>query len=416
MANQINLSSQLEQALLPEAFVFLQKAARTSATLGFRVFLVGGAVRDMLLERTGFDLDLSVEGDAIELVRALAENPADVTIHHRFNTARLKWDGYHLDLARSREETYGRPGALPTVRPGSIENDLSRRDFSINAMAISLNQGDWGRLTDLHGGIVDIESRVIRVLHPNSFIDDATRLWRAVRYEQRLGFAIEPETLKFFRRDIPMLDTITPDRQRYELECVLEEAFPENIFQRAEELGLLKTWHPALHADEWLVNACTRARSLVEKPSPEIYLALLGWRLSRQQKEELIARLRLTRRQNRALNEASIIAEGLSLLASPQASPSRISGLLRSLGDGILLAGLAAVESDLASANIKYFIEKWCHIAPELNGNDLKKLGVPQGPEVKKLLEELRDQRLDGRMINRSDEETFIRARLEHLV
>ncbi|MEN8614734.1 CCA tRNA nucleotidyltransferase [Dehalogenimonas sp. THU2] len=409
MAKNTDLPAKLTESLPPEVHDFLKNAGARARELNSRLFLVGGGVRDILLDRAVIDLDLLVEGDAIHLARSLAENPDDLMIHHRFSTARLKWNDHIIDIARSRQETYARPGVLPVVRPGSVEDDLARRDFSVNAMAISLNHDDWGRLFDRHGGQYDLEHRCIRVLHPASFIDDATRLWRAIRYEQRLGFDIEPKTLALFRRDLPLIESITPDRQRYELECVLGELEPEKVFWRACELGLLRYWHPALQGDKWLTAVCNRARAAQTKPGPEVYLALLGWRLAPVQKEELIAGLRLTRRQSRTLHDSSVIIEGMPLLASPNTAPSRISGLLRGLCDEALFAGLAAIDSETARCNITRFMKRWRDVVPELTGEDLKLMGVPQGPEIKRLLDDLRDRRLDGAITNRGQEESIVR-------
>jgi tRNA nucleotidyltransferase (CCA-adding enzyme) len=320
----------------------------------------------------------------------------------------LKWGAHHIDLARSREETYARPGALPTVRPGSIEHDLFRRDFTINAMAISLNADDWGRLVDVYGGHDDLVNRRVRVLHPGSFIDDATRIWRAVRYEQRLDFCIEPQTLALLQRDRPMLKTITPDRLRYELESVLSEAAPEKVFRRADELGLLESWHSSLLGDEWLVNACASARSLTGRPSPEVYLALLAWRLSASQKEELVAGLRLTRPQVRALRDSTTLARNLELLASQSVTPSGVYRLLHGLADDALDAARAALDSPAARQNIERFIAEWRCASPALTGEDLKRLGVSQGPDIKQLLGELRDLRLDGVITTREQEQSHV--------
>ncbi|AKG52861.1 tRNA nucleotidyltransferase [Dehalogenimonas sp. WBC-2] len=399
----------------PEIMTFLRNAAEVAAIRGYRLFLVGGAVRDILLGRPGFDIDLSVEGDAIELARALAESPDNVTLHHRFNTARLKWGEHCIDLARSRQETYPRPGALPTVRPGGIEEDLTRRDFSINAMAVSLNHNDWGQLIDCHAGQSDLERRIIRILHPASFIDDATRIWRAVRYEQRLAFVIEPQTLEILKRDLPMLKTISADRQRYELECVLGEAEPEIVFHHADTLGLLKTLHPALKGDTWLNTACARLRELDVKPPPEAYLALLGWRLSHTEKVEFIAGLRLTRRQCQSLNDSTVIKNEMPVLSSPQTAPSVAASKLRGLGADALLAAMAAVDSKVAHSNLARFAETWRHITPRLTGDDLKLLGIPQGAVIKQLLNELRNQRLDGVITSQEQEVAFVHRWLNEM-
>ena len=403
-----NLRKRLAEALPPEINAFLRIAAAEAAKRKWRLYLVGGTVRDLLLERPGFDIDLSVEGDAIELARAIAASPGDITVHHRFNTARVTWGNHHIDLARSREETYARPGALPTVRPGSIENDLFRRDFTINAMAMSLDQDDWGRLIDLNGGADDLRNGVIRILQPRSFIDDATRIWRAVRYEQRLDFCIEPTTLKLLGLNRDMLRTITADRLRYEMECILAESQPEKVFSRADELGILATWHPSLRGDRWISDACARVRAMVEKPTSEAYLALLGWRLIADEKEDLITALRLTKSQSRALHDSIKISENIDYLASPTAKPSGIYAILHGICEDALFAAEAALDSLFARQNIDLFMTQWRRVTPELTGEDLGRMGVSRGPDIKTLLEELKNLHLDRMISSRRQEESFV--------
>ena len=215
MPEIINLSSQIIKQLPAELVRFMQVAGEVARRQGRSLYLVGGVVRDLLLERTNLDLDLVVEGDAISLASQLAASyQAEITTHPHFGTAKLKWDRWSVDLATARSETYPWPGALPRVKPGSLESDLWRRDFTVNAMAVQLDPGHYGELIDRYRGRYDLEHKLIRVLHGKSFTDDATRIWRGLRYEQRLNFQLDPTTLKLLKRDIPRLDTISGDRIR----------------------------------------------------------------------------------------------------------------------------------------------------------------------------------------------------------
>ena len=163
---KINLSSNIEKQLPAELVTFVQRAGKAAANHGQGLYLVGGVVRDLLLEQTNLDLDLVVEGNAIELAQHLAEiNQGKITTHPRFNTAKLQWDKWSVDLATARSETYAKPGALPTVTPGSINNDLFRRDFTINAMAIELNPSRYGELIDLYGGRDDLQHKPVSYTH-----------------------------------------------------------------------------------------------------------------------------------------------------------------------------------------------------------------------------------------------------------
>ena len=262
MTKITNLANQIGKRLRAELVNFMQVAGEVSQSQGHSLYLVGGVVRDLLLGRANFDLDLVVEGNAIELTRQLIEiKQGEITTHPRFGTAKLQWNKWSVDLATARSETYVKPGALPRVKPSSLSNDLFRRDFTINTMAIHLNPSRYGELIDLYGGRDDLEHKLIRVLHEKSFTDDATRIWRGLRYEQRLNFQLEPNTLQLLKRDIPMLDTISGDRIQYELECILQEERPEKVFHRAEELNGLQSLDPALKAmagwqknSSWLSN------------------------------------------------------------------------------------------------------------------------------------------------------------------
>src|SRR3990172_6396631 len=283
MAQLTNLASEMERQLPAEMVEFMQEAGLVAASRGQSLYLVGGVVRDLLLKRTNLDLDLVVRGDAINLAKKLASiAPAKLTIHPRFRTATLTWDKWRVDLATCRSEHYDRPGALPTVHPGPIDLDLFRRDFTINAMAIELVPSRWGEVLDFYGGREDLERGLLRVLHEDSFIDDATRIWRGLRYEQRLNFKLEPKTLRLLKRDTPMLETISGDRIRHELELILEEEFPEKVIRRADKLNVLPQLYPAFKGDGWLSRKFKQARQaspfgklragVPGLPSVELYL------------------------------------------------------------------------------------------------------------------------------------------------
>ena len=219
-----SIADQLERRLAPDRLHLLRRAAAIAARRGARLYLVGGAVRDVLLGGSPTDLDVVADGAFAGLPDALASGLGGrVIARSQFDTAKLAVDDLTLDLARARTESYARPGALPDVRPGTMREDLTRRDFSVNAMAFSLTEGDWGVLLDPHGGAADLRARLIRVLHPGSFVDDATRILRAVRYAGRLGFEIESATRGLLERDLRRLDTISGDRLRRELALLLAE-------------------------------------------------------------------------------------------------------------------------------------------------------------------------------------------------
>ncbi len=412
MPRRINLAKIMEKQLPAELVNFMWLAGEVALTRGERVYLVGGVVRDLLLGQANLDLDLVVEGNAIELALQLREaNGGEITTHLRFSTAKLLWDRWSADFATARLETYDKPGALPRVTPSSIDNDLSRRDFTINAMAVCLNPGDYGKLVDPCGGRNDLKKKVIRILHEKSFTDDATRIWRALRYEQRLGFRLERKTQSLLKRDIDMLDTISSDRIRYEIECLLREGYPEKILRRAEELGVLAKLHPALKGNGWRQEKFAQARQLTSPHPPEVglYLALIAYPLNDEEGESLISRLNLPKSLVRTVRDTITLKGRLKLVTVPGLSPSSIYNFLDGYSPQALVANSLATESPTASQNIRFFLSKLRHVEASLSGEDLMKLGVTQGPQIKKVLELLREARLNGRVTTREGEEELVR-------
>ena len=417
MTEIINLSSKIEKHLPAELATFTQRAGEIAARQGQELYLVGGVVRDLLLEQTNLDLDLVVEGNAIELAQPLAElNQGEIITHPRFNTAKLQWNKWSIDLTTARSETYANPGALPTIKPSSITDDLFRRDFTVNAMAMYLNPGRYGKLLDLYGGNEDLKLKLIRVLHEKSFTDDATRVWRALRYEQRLNFQMERATRQLLKRDIPMLDTISADRIRYEIECILRERYPERILHRAEELRVLVKLHPSLKGNGWLAEKFEQARRLNSPDSPSVglYLALLAYRLSNEDNENLISRLRLSKSITQILRDAISLKAKLQSLANPELAPSRIYYLLYGYSLPAITANSLAGDSPVARQHIHLFLNKLRYVKPVLTGNDLKRMGVTPGPDIGLILRQIHEARLDGKITTKQDEESLVNTWLAH--
>jgi len=239
-----NIKKSLLEKLGVPLVEILEAAGREAECLGFKAFLVGGLVRDLYLKKDNVDVDLVIEGDGIEFARSFARRyRADLRFYERFGTATLSFPaGFKIDVATARLESYERPAALPTVRPGRIEDDLYRRDFTINAMAIALSPLTFGAVMDPFGGRADIEEKKIRVLHDRSFIDDPTRIFRALRFEGRLGFRLDESAQKLVQNALAsgMLDRLEDYRIATELTLILREEDPRPVFRRLESLGALE--------------------------------------------------------------------------------------------------------------------------------------------------------------------------------
>jgi tRNA nucleotidyltransferase (CCA-adding enzyme) len=413
----INLARQIEERLPAGALAIIQKTKKLAKAREERLYLVGGAVRDLLLEKPVLDIDLVLEGDAISIANELSQSEdVKITMHKPFLTANLKWPDLSLDLTTARRESYARPGALPAVQPGNLKDDLFRRDFSINAMAVSLNPEDYGRLIDFYGGLDDLHNKLVHTLHEKSFIDDATRIWRAVRYEQRLDFRIEPETQALLQRDLLMLKTVSGDRMWYELECVFDEELPEKVFMRAGVLGLLAYLDPALSVDGWLASWFDEARrlSLPQKPPTGLYLALLTNRLDIEAIERLIDYLKLDKTKSRILRDSQKIKALHEELSEEPMQPSAIYLHLHGFIEEAITANLITSESAEVKRNIQLYLDELRYVKTSLNGDDLIALGIKEGPRIKLLLGFLLDARLDGEVSSREEETKWLENVIKH--
>lgn len=402
----------MAEALDGETVRLLRLAGTVARGVGLPLYLVGGSVRDLALGLPVADLDLVVEGDASVLAHELAKAlSGQVVAWSQFGTAKLRANGSTLDLVTARAESYRRPGALPTVRPGTLREDLLRRDFTINSLAMDLGEEPFGEVLDPTGGLEDLRLRLVRVLHERSFIDDATRILRALRYEQRLGFRLEEATERLLRRDLSYLDTISSDRLRHELERTLAEEKAALVLRRCLELGVLEAIHPSLRHAKDTLDVLERAPTAQAGPSPLFWMAALAYHVTPAERLSLAARLNLTARQRRVVEDAGRVRKMEPQLHRSLA-PSQVDGLLRELAPEAVEVGAILAQEPGVRELLGRYLREWRRVRPALNGRDMLGLGVPQGPMVGELLEELRRARLDGQVTSRAEEEALVR---EHM-
>jgi tRNA nucleotidyltransferase (CCA-adding enzyme) len=363
----------IDPALLPERLKALPGLDRVrEAAAGLAAYLVGGSVRDLLLGRGRSDLDIAVEGGAVdELARRLG---GAVRTHERFDTATVRAAGTQLDLAATRAETYPRPGALPVITPAPLVEDLARRDFTVNAMAVPL--ADPSKLIDPQGGLADLERGALRILHDGSFVDDPTRALRAARYAARYGFTLEPSTAERVRN--ADLETVSADRTSAELRKLAAEPKAANGFALLSEWGLLRLGPDA----RGLIDAVSE---LVADPP---------WRDFVPRDEAVLAAA-----LGRGAEEAKRLAE---------ASPSRAS-------EGVELAsGRTGAELALARAMgagwLDRYVSHWRRTRLEIDGGDLLAEGVSEGPAIGRGLAEAMRAKLDGE-VSGADEELRVALR-----
>jgi tRNA nucleotidyltransferase (CCA-adding enzyme) len=373
------------------------------------VYLVGGTVRDILLGERSFDVDIAVEGDAIALAQALADVLGGrVRPHKKFGTAVVLYgDGERVDIVTARTEFYDAPAALPTVEHASIREDLFRRDFTINAMAVSLKGADLGRLVDPFGGRRDLEARTLRVLHNLSFIDDPTRIFRAIRYENRYGFRMDEHTQRLARGTIEMglVGDLSSARLRDELVALLEEGDVDHSILRLGELGADRAIHPHLAADEEAVALLRRLTELRDRyglaiPSWRLGLAALARRLPPDEAYDWLQRLKVRRRDAEAIAAAFTVGPRLVERLRDEADPADVVALADPYAPDAPLFALAL--ADLAPLHA--YFERLRGVRLEVSGADLAELGLAESPRVGEVLAELRRRKLNGELDGRDSE------------
>ena len=406
----------LEQSLSAQQLKSLRVVAEEAATRQMPLYLVGGFVRDLLLHIPATDFDLVVEGDAIALAKALAaQSGGRMTAHVRFGTA--QWfqpdsHGHALDFSSTRSETYKQPGALPTVKPGLLADDLARRDFTINTLALRIDGKHWGELHDELGGLADLESGLVRALHPQSFLDDPTRLFRAVRYEQRYGFQMAPETLTLIPPARQLVGSLSAERLRHELDLILEEERVVAMLSRLAELDLLQPVHPALAWNDTIrerfINGLRLAgesrNKLIPPGEGKGFLAWHLWllELSLTDIKSLENRLHFHANLLGSLLAASTLFTSLPSLTglNPSQCVTRLEGLPLTAVHAVFLS----IPDGEARQNLINYLETWRHVKPKTNGHDLKKRGLVPGPRYQQILFRLRQAWLDGEVDSESEE------------
>jgi tRNA nucleotidyltransferase (CCA-adding enzyme) len=452
------IANKLKASLHPVQHALLQLIGEEVSVLNYTVYIVGGFVRDLLLngrflDMATQDMDIVIEGNAIAFAQRMQSlYGGRVVPHKRFNTA--KWllndadypvqaeklladlepnDAIgemleelidklpaHLDFVTARTEFYTAPTVLPTVEDSSIKLDLHRRDFTINTLALCLNPGRWGELLDFYGGVNDLNQGIIRILHSLSFVDDPTRILRAVRYEQRFGFTIEARTLELLQNAIELLDRVTPARIRHELERILQEEHPENALARLQELRILARLDPMLHFDERMSEAFAALRIAREQapsnallrtePIDRLYWGVLVAQLPASVHVLLTKRLGLRSETQELMRGLARLHHALPELTTLDLPPSRIVAILDPI-DPVALTLVPVIYADQAQllSYVEQYQTTWSHVHSELDGHDLAALGVPRGPVYGEILSALRAAKLDGTILTRAQEEEFVR-------
>jgi tRNA nucleotidyltransferase (CCA-adding enzyme) len=417
---------------LPRARTSLLRALGNLADEGgVSLYLVGGVVRDLLLKREIWDLDLTVEGDGIAFARLVADRyRAGLAVFERFATARLAFpDGLKIDIATTRRESYAQPALLPTVQPASIEADLFRRDFTVNALAVQLNPQQFGRMLDPYGGQRDLRAHTLRVLHDGSFQDDPTRIFRAIRFEQRFGFRLEPATLRLLAQaaSTNLIQRLSGPRLQNEILLLFTERDPVRAIARLEQLKLLRFLHRRLSYTKSVQRTVTAVHSELAWwlrrfqdsviGRPIVYLMALSSESSPAVVAAMIRRLALSREQAKKVSSGGrSVDRALKRLTDPgTVRPSQAYRLLEDFSDEalvLLLAKQRSTQSSVGFSLLKRRIVAYMKnkaVKTTLTGRDLQIMGIAPGPKYKTILGKLLDARIDGMVTTEEEERAFVR-------
>jgi tRNA nucleotidyltransferase (CCA-adding enzyme) len=421
----IDFSERLTSFLSPEALALIRLVKTEAERLDLPLYLVGGSVRDLLLGRAIKDIDFTVEGDAAKLAEAiLRKYSGKVVFHSRFGTATWTLDETtfqrlnipirrastippFLDLISARSETYTQPGALPTVKRSNIDDDLRRRDFSINAMALRLDGRYYGQLHDPLGGQADLARGVINVLHDRSFVDDPTRMVRGIRYAERYRFQLDSRTLGLINDEARnVLSGLSGERLRHEIDLIFEEDNPSVMLHRLAELDLLNPINPVLHHANFelpFIEILPAEFGGITIPDVHSFKQTLGWilwlmPLSAFDIDSISRRLDFPALLTKSAQSASALLNKLPAMVGWK--PSQWTFYLEELpATSVYAVYLMRMEPALSD-----YLAIWRKVKPTLNGNDLKQRGLQPGPRYTDILRQLRAAWLDGEVQSREDE------------
>lgn len=418
-----NVATVLNDFITDTLKLIFDQVAYLADSMNIKAYTVGGFVRDLLMGKKNIDIDIVVEGDAIQFAEAFKKSYGHKFVAFpKFQTALIEYPGIKkIDVASARSEIYQKPGFLPDVTTSSIRNDLYRRDFTINSIAIQLNQNQRGLLIDYFHGRRDIQKGIIRVLHNLSFIDDPTRILRAVRFEQRFGFKMDTKTQHLLRNSIEMdiLKTVAVERLQQELIHSCDETVPQKFFHRLYELGILKKlnqnltfdFNKSTYFDEIYTLIIWFTQSFpAEHIKPwVIYHLALTHDMSLRTKQKFAEQYKYPNIFFECLMQSHNFLENDLHKTESSIRPGILADIFSSYNTETLLFISIIKKTGHISEKIKSYLAKWRFIKPEINGNDLISMGLKPGVHFGKILKDLKIYKIDGNFPEKNDEFEYIK-------
>ncbi|MDB9822529.1 CBS domain-containing protein [Deltaproteobacteria bacterium] len=420
-----NIASMLKERLPRRIISLIKDLGTTADMLEYNAYLVGGLVRDVFLKHDNLDIDIVIEGDGVRFAHEFAEShDARVRSHKKFGTAVLIFpDGFKVDVATARIEYYETPAAIPTVETSSLKMDLFRRDFTINTLAIKLNKRDYGSLIDYFGGQKDIREKVIRVLHNLSFVEDPTRVLRAIRFEQRFGFGIGKLTLSLIKNaiDINCFKDLSGRRLFTELKFLLMESDPIQAVKRMDEFELLQFISPDINYTKSLEKILEDVRAVItwfdllylEEPYEtwKVFWYGLTSSLDAKTLQELAKRMQMNDLESRKMiaQRLDVVRVLDRLYRLKEDNNYGIYSLLSQYDTEILLFMMAKTDNKKTKKLISTFFTRLKITKARIKGRELKEMGFKPGPLYKEIFNRLLEARLNGKVSTKEDEIDFVK-------
>ncbi|MBI4846450.1 MAG: CBS domain-containing protein [Candidatus Omnitrophica bacterium] len=423
-----DLTVRMKTFLPQDMLKLLKELGKIADKSRCNVYLVGGFVRDLVMGRKNFDMDIVVEGDAIKYARLAAGRlKCEIKIHNRFKTAKLRLSSdLHIDIAAARTEFYEFPAALPVVASSSLRNDLFRRDFTVNTLAIGLNKNNFSRLIDFFNAEKDLREKRIRVLHDLSFVEDPTRILRAVRFEQRLDFTIDKHTENLIKAavDLEMFGRLQKFRIADELMLLLNEPHPLKVIMRMAQLHELKFIHPGIKLNKRMIKLLEAVDdilgwyelSFIKRPLQRwlVYMLAVLEVLSEEQAIEIFSVFGF----KKSVVECVIFEKQHSnkilkiLKRSKKIKPSRVYEILEDLPLELVLFLMAKSKDLEVKEKCVQFLTSYATIKLIISGHDLKKLNLKPGPHFKQVLRKALFAKIDGLIKNKREELGFVKKNI----
>ena len=415
----------MKERLTPRIIDILKTIGEKAEEVGYDAYVVGGFVRDLFLYRNNEDIDIVIEGDGIEFAKKYAKIVgARIHSHAKFGTAVIIFpDGFKIDVASARMEYYKFPAALPTVEMSSIKLDLYRRDFTVNTLAIQLNPGRFGLLIDFFSAHKDLKEKIIRVLHNLSFVEDPTRVFRAIRFEQRFGFSIGKLTSGLIENAVKMdfFKRLSGRRVFAELRLILEEENPLSAISRMDEYNLLPVIHPSITLNTDLISLFNSVKKVLswhdllflEEPYMKwaVYFLALLRSCDRETVSKICKRFEIAPRHRSIFCKERFEADRF-ISGMERNLPVKNSTIYRGISIfkiELILYMMAATKNEALKRSISNYFTRLRHVKTSIKGQDLKRLGIEPGPIYREILEAVLDRKLNGRIKTRSEELAFVK-------